>query len=160
MESKTVLKRAPAPIRIWWRLSGNFPASTTSIEAERLQPVLEDIRSLSEKLSAQAIAIIPFQVLLAASFGAAESRGGVSGVVAECTVGFLGLSIAMIALALTRVHSETLEDIEESCRQTFVHEEARKVRQKGALLIKATYLLIPAAALVALAAVEAISSAA
>lgn len=126
-QSPTVLggKLRTAAQPLWDTTTGSGPPSVIAIPDDQLQGALDEVRSLSEKISAQTIAILPFQILLATAFGAAEAKGGVSGWTAELALLFLGFSIAMSALGLSRVHAQTLAGLAQSERETFVHAEAR-----------------------------------
>jgi hypothetical protein len=127
------------------------PADGTEERAKRMT----ELRDFSKELSGQALALLPFQAVLALTLAASITKGHLHAIVATASVGLLAASLASTGVVLSRVHSRPIWTVEDT--DALIKEEAKAVNEKGFTLWIGSWVLLAATGAVALTAILSLS---
>lgn len=111
---------------------------------------MAELREFSKELSAQALALLPFQAVLAAALGATVSRDKANALAATTSVGLLALSFCCTASALSHVHYRPPWTAHKP--DSLLEDEARSLIRKGFDLKTGAWVLLIATIFVGLTA--------
>jgi hypothetical protein len=139
-------------------ITGHFCKPAIAVQGmgqgETADERVAELREFGKELTAQALAMLPFQAFLASALGASVLKEHFSGVSALASVILLGVSFASSAVALSRVQARPAWTAASS--KDLVKQEVDALTQKGFALKVGAWSLFLTAVAVALTAITAI----